>query len=196
MKIELFFKISVLVLSAIIFASCDTDETPKPLTYMRIDIPKYEYKLLDSIYPFTFKYSENVVITNQHPENINWINLDYPKFNATVYLSYYKVDTNLAELVNDAQELAFKHQDKANEISDRLVIIPENKVYGLVFLIKGVETASALNFYLTDSVNHYLRGALYFNLSPNNDSLAPILNSIKTDMDTLIRSLRWKNNFK
>lgn len=189
---KVIFKIQFYILLLIFIGACESIETPKPLTYLRIDIPAYEYKILDSIYPFTFKYSENAIITNKHPENINWINIEYPNFNACVYLSYYKVDTNLAELVNDAQELAYKHQDKANEISDRLVILPESKVYGLVFSIKGVETASSINFYLTDSVNHYLRGALYFNLAPNNDSLAPVLNSIKTDMDTLIKSLRWK----
>lgn len=183
---------SLKVLLFIFITSCNSEDTPKPKTFMRIDIPSYGYQTLDSIFPFTFRYANNAIIENKHPDQPFWINIVYPKFNAAVYLSYYKVDTNLNMLLSDAQELAYKHQAKANEISDNLVIIPENKVYGLVYIIKGVDVASPLNFYLTDSIHHYLRGAVYFNLEPNNDSLAPVIQSIQTDMDTLIKSLRWK----
>ena len=59
-------------------------------------------------------------------------------------------------------------------------------------MIEGVEAASPFQFYLTDSVDHFVRGALYFNVVPNNDSLAPVIDYLKDDMRHMIETFEWK----
>ncbi|PIV58809.1 MAG: gliding motility lipoprotein GldD, partial [Bacteroidetes bacterium CG02_land_8_20_14_3_00_31_25] len=52
--------------------------------------------------------------------------------------------------------------------------------------------ASNIQFYVTDSIRHFVRGALYFETKPNKDSLAPIINFIEQDVTHLVETLRWK----
>jgi len=49
-----------------------------------------------------------------------------------------------------------------------------------------------VQFYLTDSTKNYLRAALYFNTQPRLDSIQPVLNFIKKDIDVMIGSFKWK----
>ena len=67
---------------------------------------------------------------------------------------------------------------------------PEHKVYGILYDIKG-DAASPIQFMLTDSVHHVLRGALYFDAVPNKDSIAPVLNYVRKD---IIRMLRFSSS--
>ncbi|MCR5455573.1 MAG: hypothetical protein K6F33_11355, partial [Bacteroidales bacterium] len=64
-------------------------------------------------------------------------------------------------------------------------------VYGLLYGIKG-NVASPLQFYITDSTRHFLRGSLYFNCSPNKDSLAPSVEFVRQDIERLFETLIWK----
>jgi len=70
---------------------------------------------------------------------------------------------------------------------------PDHEVYGLIYDIKGSDAASSYQFYLTDSLSKFVRGALYFNLVPNNDSLSPVIDFLKVDLEHMITSFRWKN---
>lgn len=187
-----FCKQVLVLLLMVTFMGCKDDYLPKPMTYLRLDIAPHSYRTLDTLLPFSFRYADNAFLTFPNKEHPFWLTINYPKLDASIYISYIKVDTNLPQLLNDAQMMAYRHISKANEIKQELVIIPKTKVYGLVYLIEGVETASPINFYVTDSINHYLRGAVYFNFAPNNDSIAPYIKGIREDIDTLIKTLYWK----
>ena len=50
-----------------------------------------------------------------------------------------------------------------------------------------------MQFWITDSTTHYVRGALYFNVAPNPDSIAPVDEYIREDIRHLIESFRWKD---
>jgi len=63
-----------------------------------------------------------------------------------------------------------------------------NQIY---FSLEG-ETATANQFFLTDSVKHFLRGALYFDATPNEDSLSIVNDFLKKDLQYLINTLKWK----
>ena len=102
------------------------------------------------------------------------------------------MDTTLASYIEDCHTMAYKHTPKATNIEARPFILDSNNTSGLVYYISGSEAASPLNFYITDSTQHFLRGALYFNLKPNNDSLRPVINSIEEDVVRLIESFRFK----
>ncbi|NBQ48602.1 MAG: gliding motility lipoprotein GldD, partial [Sphingobacteriia bacterium] len=107
-------------------------------------------------------------------------------------LSYKPVNKNLATYLDDAHEIANKHQIKATGLDEIAVVRDSAKVYGLVFDIAG-NTASSVQFYLTDSTKHFLRGSLYFNAVPNADSLKIVVDFLKKDILHLINTANWKN---
>ncbi len=96
----------------------------------------------------------------------------------------------MTRLVEYARELAFKHTVKANAIDQKIINYPDKKVYGVYYAIDG-NTASSVQFFLTDSVNHYFRGALYFNERPQYDSIQPVVSFLKEDIDVMIKTFTW-----
>lgn len=185
----------VLLLSAFTcLISCGSDYFPKPRAYFRIDLPQKNYRHLDSIYPFTFDYPLYSSISKDmnSPQEKNWININFKDFKGSLHLSYKKVDGNLVKYMEDSRTMAFKHIPKASAIDNRVIMNNESKVFGLIYEIRGSGAASPYQFFVTDSLNHFLRGALYFNIVPNNDSLAPIIDFLKYDIEHLIQSFEWK----
>ena len=172
---------------------CTEDYIPKPVGFFRIDIPEHSYnKLKLNDLPYSFNYADYANIDRLNDKNPDWININYPLFKAQIYISYSKMDTSLSKYINDCHTMAYKHAAMATNIETEPIILPKQKVYGLIYYIEGDKAASPINFYLTDSTNHFLRGALYFNLEPRNDSLKPVIQSIDDDIDTLIKSFEWK----
>lgn len=189
-----------LIITVTVIVSCggNSDYIPKPKGYLRIDLPKQDYRLFDSACPYTFEYEKCATIT---PDTLKgaepyWVNIDYPHFRGRIHLSYKLVKNNLAKYAEDAYNLAMKHISKADNIDEKRIDIPENNVYGIIYAIEGIGAASAYQFFVTDSLTNFVRGALYFTVTPNNDSLAPVIDFIKTDMEHLIRTFRWKDRHK
>lgn len=185
-----------LIISAILIISCSDNYTPKPHGYFRIALPPTSYKLLDSIYPYSFEYPSYCVIQPDKlsPEEKNWINLYMPNFDGSVHISYKTINSreNLAQYIEDSRAMVMKHIPKANDIQQIPLSDSREKVYGLVYNITGVNAASPYQFYVTDSTRHFLRGAVYFNTLPNNDSLAPVIEYVKKDIGHLLNTLKWK----
>ena len=183
----------------VLFASCksSTDYAPKPRGYFKIDFPKKQYTSFTNITPYSFDYPNyaKMYLDSTERGRPNWYNLTYPQFNARIHLSYYPINSeaDFNELVEDSRKLAFKHTVKATGIDEGTINIPENNVYGIYYTIAG-NTASSTQFLLTDSTKNFLRGALYFNEKPQADSIQPVVDFIKKDIDRLIKTLRWTNN--
>jgi gliding motility-associated lipoprotein GldD len=185
----------ILVLILIfVLAGCRQDYTPKPRGYFRIDLPEKQYTRFDSTYPYSFEYPVYAKITADARSTSEpfWINIDFPEFQGRIYISYKTVKDNLSEYLEDSRTFVVKHIPKADAIDDSLVYRPEDRVFGLIYYIEGSQAASPCQFFLTDSSAHFLRGALYFNVSPNNDSLAPVLSFIEEDIRHLVSTFRWK----
>ena len=98
---------------------------------------------------------------------------------------------NLSEFINDTYKLINKHQIKASAIKETIIKTPSNKNATIIELSGEVPTQ--FQFHITDSSEHFLRGALYFNTATKNDSLAPIIDYIKIDIIHLINSLKWND---
>jgi gliding motility-associated lipoprotein GldD len=188
---------SIILLIAVINFSCENEEeifSPKPKGYFRINFPEKKYKLYDSTCPYKF---EIPVYSKMNKDNHNgaescWLNLEFPEYKATLHLSYKEVKNNISQYLDDSHDFANKHQVKATGLDEIAVIRDSAKVYGLVFDISG-NTASSVQFYLTDSTHHFLRGALYFNSVPNIDSLKIVVDFIKKDILHLINTTSWKS---
>lgn len=183
------------ILALTMLTSCGGDYYPKPRGYFRIDLPERDYLRFDSTFPYAFdfpRYSKIIPETVGSPEPY-WLNIDIPRFHGKVHLSYKVVDNNLNSFIEDSRTMAMKHIPKASGIKTETYSNPDKRVFGLTYEIGGVEAASPFQFYLTDSTSHFVRGALYFNAVPNNDSLAPVIEFLKEDLRHLIESFEWKS---
>jgi gliding motility-associated lipoprotein GldD len=173
--------------------SCSETHTPKPRGYFRISFPEKTYSdYTPEKCPYSFELPDYSMVAS-YSDSITepcWKYLRFPAFNAEIFLSYKKVDRNVSHFIEDARTLAFKHSVKADIIDETLVETP-NQVYGLIYDIGG-SAASSVQFYATDSVNHFLRGALYFNHTTQPDSLAPVIQFLRQDVVRLMTTLRWK----
>ncbi len=170
--------------------------TPKPAAYPRIEFPEKKYvDYQDESCHFSARVPQYATVEADKSRGAEpcWFNINFPEFNAKIHLSYKPVSSfkNFYEMSEDAHTFAYKHTVKAEDIYDSAFHFRENRTSGFLFSIEG-NTASAIQFYATDSSKHYLRGALYFNAQPNKDSLQPVVNFIRADIDTLLKSLRWK----
>ena len=186
--------LAVLLLLLVAAACGDRNPQPKPRGYFRIDLPEKQYVTLDTMPRYSFEYPAYATITPDYYSlnEKDWANVVFPSFKGTVHISYKNVDNNLSEYVEDAYRMITKHITKATGIRDSVVINKDKNVYGLVYFLDGEGVASPLQFYLTDSTEHFLRGSLYFNIYPNNDSLQPVIDFITDDVRHLIKTLDWK----
>ncbi|RZK41632.1 MAG: gliding motility lipoprotein GldD [Pedobacter sp.] len=188
----------LLYLVLIFIAGCGKEQvnTPKPKGYFRIEFPKKEYRSFDEKAPFSFDYPTYSIVSKDTDEKAqpHWNNLDFPQFNGRLHLTYHGVFSadNYNKMTEAARTLAMKHSIKASAIDQRLINYPDKKVYGVYYEIQG-NTASSVQFFLTDSAKHYFRGALYFNEAPKYDSIQPIIKFLKKDIDHMIETFRWKN---
>jgi gliding motility-associated lipoprotein GldD len=209
-------KLTVLFLIAV--TACNSPFTPKPRSYFRIDLPEKKYQLFDEPgYPYSFEYpvygkvSKDSSMFDESPDNPYWINIDFAQFAGRVYMSYktiggnsvYKVKTaggykdsivrnSFEGLRDEAFKMSFKHSLKASSIDDSL-FRTSNNVSGVYFSVGG-NAATANQFFVTDTARHFLRGALYFDASPNSDSLAPVNAFLREDMKHIINTFRWKTS--
>jgi gliding motility-associated lipoprotein GldD len=190
---------SILVLTAT-FLSCNSDPEPRPRGYFKIDLPEKKYELFDRPeYPYSFEFPSYAKVLKDStffedvPENPYWINLSFPQFDATIHISYKTItdQASLQKLVNDAFNLTGKHSIKANAIDEIPIEGPEN-AKGFLFDVGG-NAATGKQFYLTDSASHFIRGALYFNATPNYDSIRPVEDFLYQDIQHFINTFHWRS---
>jgi gliding motility-associated lipoprotein GldD len=181
------------------FTACNSRFTPKATGYPAIALPKKAY-LSDVVtgLPYAFDIptyavvDKNVANMGVGEQNAGWMNLKFPSLNATLYISYNAVQKDkLDVLVRDAYNFANNHSNKASFIEDSAF---ENPI-GLqgVFFHLGGDVASPYQFFITDSSRHFLRGALYFDTTPNADSLAPVIDFLYQDLKQLVKTFHWKS---
>ncbi|MCB0804950.1 MAG: gliding motility lipoprotein GldD [Bacteroidales bacterium] len=180
-----------LVTFVLFLTSCGGDYYPKPRGYFRIDLPEKHYIAFDTAYPYYFEYPDYAKLETNLSEPY-WVNLVFPMFKGTLHLSYKPVHNNLNKYLEDTRNLAMKHIAKATGIENREYVNRDQNVYGLTYNISGTAAASPFQFYVTDSTHNFVRGALYFKMVPNNDSLAPVIAFLEEDIQHLIDSFRWK----
>ena len=188
----IFFLLSALM-------ACNSDPVPRPKGYYRIELPQKSYQTFDtSGYPYSFEYPTYAQVVKDStffddmPENPYWINLSFPQFDAQIHISYKEINSpaTLQKLVDDAFSLTGKHSIKANAI-DEIPIQGAENAKGFLFDVGG-NAATGKQFYLTDSSKHFIRGALYFNATPNYDSIKPVEEFLARDIEHFIKTFRWR----
>lgn len=176
----------------LLFVSCGKAPVPKPRGYYRIDLPQPSYHRFEQKgFPYSFCISDYSYITPHNSDEQYWIDVVYPKWGAAIHCSYKKVSNNLDQLTNDAFDFVYKHAGKATAIPEVEYTNTEEHVYGIFFELHG-NTASPYQFYLTDSIDNFFRGATYFNAIPNQDSLQPVVDYLQTDIKQMIETFKWQ----
>jgi gliding motility-associated lipoprotein GldD len=190
--------IAVGILMTVMLSACggsDDEATPKPKGYFRIDLPEKKYVTYEKDCPFTFEYPTYARIVNDPEKTAEpcWLNFEFPRFGATLHLSYKELHNDPMTYIKTAWDMVQKHIPKASAMNNEEVLNKQEKVYGLVFNIEG-NAASPLQFYLTDSTRHFLRAALYFNAVPNKDSIQPVFDFIRLDVLHMIKTFHWQEH--
>ena len=183
----------LLFILVFLVGGCHRRAVPKPMGYFRIAIPDtaYGYTALAD-YPYALRLSKNAYIKD-HPADgeVYWIDIQYPTLNATIHCSYKSIKNNFRELSRDAQEFLYKHSTVASAIPIQEFANLENRVYGLFYELYG-NTATPIQFVLTDSVKHFFRASVYCNNIPNQDSLAPVYDYLRKDVRVIMESMKWQ----
>lgn len=181
------------------FAACRPSiPVPKPRAYYKIELPERSYQLFErDTFPFSFEFpvyaqvlQDQQLIKEEHSPY--WVNVFFPDFNATIYLSYKTIggEESLTKLMDESYRLSFAHDIRADYIQTPQFETP-NGLVGVFYEVGG-DAASPYQFFLTDTSRHFIRGALYFNVTPNADSLAPVSHFLREDIDHLIETFRFK----
>ena len=190
------------LLACISFFSCieDTVHVPKPRMYPKIEYPTKNYIDFDKDYcKMTFQYPEYAHIEKDNyffegnPVDPCWFSIQYSVFNGTLFCSYIPIDdrAHYDKLINESFRLVEEHNSKANSRKEEY-IQNKNGVGGLYFSLKG-EVATNMQFILTDTTEHFFRASLYFNTKVAPDSIRPIYNFVREDVDKMIETFDWKD---
>lgn len=182
------------ILILLLIGSCGGDYLPRPTGYNRIDLPTHNFEVLEGKYPYRFDTPVAAAIEQDsfNLDQKDWINLNYQNFGAKVHLTYLPLGSkggDVKMVLNDAINLTAKHQIKAYGIEESVFLTPKGYT-GVVAELSG-EVPTQFQFFVTDSTNHFLRGALYFDTAMKNDSLAPVIEHVKVDMMHLINTLEF-----
>ncbi|MCH7523514.1 MAG: gliding motility lipoprotein GldD [Bacteroidetes bacterium] len=180
----------------VFFMSCGNEPMPKPKAFLRLEYPKPQYKEVSTNLPFTFEknsIANNIgVIKSSRNKKTLGLEVTYPTIKATIFLTYKKIDANnLQLLINDAQNITQSHARKADAITGQSFANLEQRVYGMFYEVDG-NVASQAQFYVTDSIKHFLTGSLYFYVKPNYDSILPASDYLKKDIQHIMETLKWK----
>jgi gliding motility-associated lipoprotein GldD len=187
----------LLVAIFLIIGACSQDYMPKPKGYNRIPLPEHEYVQLADSFPYQFEYSKyaQIVFDSSWMREPYWIDVYYPEFVANIQITYKTIEndsTKLQEVLNDSYKLTAKHQIKAYSIEESIIQTPNNHT-AVVAELSG-EVPTPFQFYSTDSVQHFIRGALYFRTASKNDSLAPVIDYVKKDIIHMLNTLEWDDH--
>ena len=212
--------IPLAIIAILLLAGCGGgDYSPKPSAYLRIDMPDHEYFLLDTMrscpgdtlifdgdtsitltgytktFPFAFEANTRIEWTEKKstPDE-TWVDLYYPEWDGVVFLTYKRLHgpDDLRGQTDTSTRLLESHYQFTSGIEEHEYSNPDNHVYAITYHLKGRNVASTYQFWATDREHNFLRGAVYLNKAPNNDSLAPVLEYIQQDVDHLIETLRWR----
>lgn len=192
----------LLFISALVFASCESPVyTPKPRAYPKVEYPTRNYTTFNEAYcAFTFKHPDYMQVVqdkryfDEESKHACWFDLYMQDFDSRLHCTYYPIGSrdDFEKLLVDAFELASKHNMRADYIEEHPIEQPGN-VRGFAFEIEGA-AASPFQFFVTDSTQHFLRASLYFNTQARPDSLAPVYDFVKADVEQMIQTFQWAEN--
>lgn len=184
-------KVLYILVLLLLVTSCKEERLPKPRGFLALNFPAAEYQVMDAGCPYQFEVNNIATIRPARGNVPCWYNIHYPLLDATIHITYQPVNNNIDSLLMDAQRLPLQHTIKADFIEGDIYSNPSQRVHGMLYEVEG-NAASQAQFYITDSINHFLTGSLYFNKRPNYDSIMPAAEYLKRDIQHLIETMKWQ----
>ena len=191
------FRIITLALALIIaglifiFTSCNNAATPRPHGYFRIEPYPTNYTThpLGSISLQINDSAQCCTPDRQAHDGVYWLNIQYPRYKATIYLSYIPLSDNLDRLMRESVELVYRQNVNTEQVEAIAYEASEEQLFATLYALSP-ESATPVQFIVTDSTQYLLRGALYFDTPVRADSVAPSLQYIEDDIIHLIENIR------
>ncbi len=194
---------TVIFCPALIFfllLSCTADvPVPKPRTFPRLTLPERNPVSFDiPTCPFEFKFPDYAQVNKstsffkEKPPHDCWFDLHIPSLNASLYFSYHKIKSKkeYEKLVADTYKVNTQI-NKRSDFMEEVRIRNTQGVGGMKFIFEGA-AASPIHFYLSDTTQHFVKGALYYNDRVRPDSMAPATDFLREDIDKLLGTFLWK----
>jgi len=182
----------LLMIILFVLVSCGGEVLPKPKGMLRLSYVTPVYKESHLNCSYMFEKNTTAEIRKAKYNKPCWYNMYYPELKATVYVSYYTIKNNLDSLLRDAQNLTMEHHIKADGIQSKEHVNIDQKVYGTLYVVSG-NAASPYQFYVTDSITHFVSGSVYFNTKPNYDSILPAATYLQNDLMHFMETVQWKD---
>jgi len=189
MKLHTLF---ILLALSCLLLGCVADPRPRPYGFPRMELPAHKYQTFQNDgCPFTFDYP---VYGQLEAERIDscFFNIYFPRFGCRwhvtgrIFEPQKKIDYN--HTYEDFRELVYKHTQKGSIYESRL---RTEHGQGVMYELYG-EVPTSAEFYFSDSTSYALTTSFYFDTAVRNDSLRPLIDYMKTDLQHMVSSLRWK----
>ena len=182
-------RVSFCLIWFVLLGSCNTTYKPKPRGFNYITFPEKNYKKLNVKDVYLFQ--KNTLANHYFDLNLPWVTIKYKKLKAEILITYKEIQTesDLNTFIEESYKLIGRHQIKAESILERKVVTSKKK-QAIIFEIKGA-VASPYQFITTDSTKNFLRAALYLDMPIENDSISPVINYLKEDVNQILNTLTW-----
>ncbi len=196
MKLKSLLNLFIFSLLIVSCSSESSDFVPKPKGFNHIDLPAHEYtKFKEEGFPYTFEISKHAI-----PENDSVLvekkkfykTISYPKLGYKIHITYKDIKQNedtLRSYIAEGYKLRDGHDKKAYGFNEQYAQ-NANGDNVAIFEIEG-NVPSQYQFMLHDSTDNFMRGVLYFPIATKNDSLAPVIQYAKEDIQHLINTVEW-----
>ena len=188
-------------LTVLTLAACRPETyVPRPRGYFKIDLPAHKYQYFEGKgFPYSFEFpAYGNIVRDTTPlglKNPYWINIDFPSLGGRLYLTYKQIEGegSFARLLEDAHQLTVTAHSKRADYIDNPPFDNGHNVMGRFYTVGGNQAATRYQFFATDSAKHFIHAALYFDAYANADSLQPVADFLKKDMEHMIETMRWNN---
>ncbi len=189
-KHNLFMGIYALSLLLVVILAVDCSYfQPKNLAEKKIEFPEAVYEMITDTLPFRFALSDQAVFSaRENKEGEYFCDIVYPNYKAQLYCTWHRINPEQVILMSEeSRRLAYQHTAMATDIRQKQYNNDLSRTFGTLYEIEG-DVATPLQLALTDSVSYFFNGSLYFNTTPNADSIAPFLEHIRKDVVYLMET--------
>lgn len=182
-------KVSFCLIWFVFLGACNTAYKPKPRGFNYISFPEKHYQNIEVKGVYLFK--KNTLANHFLDPELPWVTIKYKKLKAEILITHKEIitESDLYTFIEESYKLIGRHQIKAESILEKKVVTSKKK-RATIFEIKGA-VASPYQFITTDSVKNFLRVALYLDIPIENDSIAPVINYLKDDVNQILNTLTW-----
>lgn len=189
------------VLLSMVFSDCSSGSVdhvviPRPVAYPRLCLYDTSHCVVPEAAPLLF-YA-NAEATVCHPQrgdgDSRWLNIAYLRYNAVVYCTFTPVtDADRAKVLNNRLERI--GLNAGGHFSEILTLDSPGGFHSQL-LVTPAGSLTPLQFLSTDGGRWVVSGAAYFDHVPSvsvADSIAPVLDALKTDLLYSLERLAVEN---